>query len=169
VDDQKIMDKETRNTLRNAVTQCRRILEEAVGERLEGQYGIHASGKIEADAHMGHLSRQDADYRGQLLVHVGHIQAGGYTAKEAVAQLAREVAFTHLNRLVAYKMMERRGLIREAVSRGVKSQGFLFYLADHPGRGTVMVGRAAGDGLPPLFGMAGADVCRGDPAVIRPP
>jgi hypothetical protein len=132
LDDQKIMDKETRNTLRNAVTQCRRILEEAVGERLEGQYGIHASGKIEADAHMGHLSRQDADYRGQLLVHVGHIQAGGYTAKEAVAQLAREVAFTHLNRLVAYKMMERRGLIREAVSRGVKSQGFLFYLADHP-------------------------------------
>ena len=29
-------------------------------------------------------------------------------------------------------MMEVRGLIREAVSRGVKSQGFIFYLADHP-------------------------------------
>ena len=81
---------------------------------------------------MGHLSPEDADYRGQLLVHVGHIQAGGYTPKEAVAQLVREVAFTHLNRLVAYKMMERRGLIREAVSRGMKSPGFLFYLADHP-------------------------------------
>lgn len=126
------MEKETRNTLRNTVTQCRRILEEAVGERLEGQYGIHASGKVEAEAHMGHLSPEDADYRGQLSVHVGHIQAGGYTSKEAVAQLVREVAFTHLNRLVAYKMMERRGLIREAVSRGMKSPGFLFYLADHP-------------------------------------
>jgi hypothetical protein len=49
-----------------------------------------------------------------------------------VAQLVREVAFTQLNRLAAYKLMERRGLIREAVSRGLKSQGFLFYLADHP-------------------------------------
>jgi hypothetical protein len=29
-------------------------------------------------------------------------------------------------------MMESRGLIREAVSRGLKSQGFFFYLADHP-------------------------------------
>src|SRR6185436_18187483 len=32
----------------------------------------------------------------------------------------------------AYKMMESRGLIREAVSGGMKSQGFMFYLADHP-------------------------------------
>ena len=29
-------------------------------------------------------------------------------------------------------MMETRGLIREAVSRELRSQGFLFYLADHP-------------------------------------
>jgi hypothetical protein len=28
--------------------------------------------------------------------------------------------------------MEARGLIRESVSRSVKSQGFFFYLADHP-------------------------------------
>ena len=28
--------------------------------------------------------------------------------------------------------MEKRGLIREAVSRGMRSQGFQFYLADHP-------------------------------------
>ncbi len=28
--------------------------------------------------------------------------------------------------------MEVRGLIRPAVSKGIKSQGFIFYLADHP-------------------------------------
>src|SRR5436305_12453852 len=28
--------------------------------------------------------------------------------------------------------MGKRGLMSEAVSRGLKSQGFLFYLADHP-------------------------------------
>jgi hypothetical protein len=126
------MDKDTRNSLRITVTQCRRLLEEAIAARLEGEYGIHSTGHIEADVHLSHLSAQDQAYRSQLRVHLDHIIAGGYKAKEAIAQLVREVAFTHLNRLVAYKLMERRGLIREAVSRGVKSQGFLFYLADHP-------------------------------------
>ena len=47
-------------------------------------------------------------------------------------QLIREAAFTHLNRLCAYKMMAQRGLIEDAVSKVPKSRGFLFYLADHP-------------------------------------
>src|SRR5271157_4131537 len=57
---------------------------------------------------------------------------------EAMELLIREIAFTHLNRLCAYKMMEVRDVyvggqkFREAVSKGGKSQGFLFYLADHP-------------------------------------
>ena len=49
--------------------------------------------------------------------------------EDAVEQLVREVAFTHLNRFCAYKMMETRALIRKAVSDGLKSQRFLFYLA----------------------------------------
>lgn len=81
---------------------------------------------------MGHLSEQDREYRKQLLVHLQHIQAASFKQKEAVEQMVREVAFTHLNRFCAYKMMEYRGLIRKAVSDKLKSQGFLFYLADHP-------------------------------------
>lgn len=126
------MDKSLRNTLRNVVTQCRRLLEEAVAEVLEGQFGIYASGKIEAADRMGHLSADDREYREQLLVHLQHIQAAGFKTKDAVEQLVREVAFTHLNRFCAYKMMETRSLIRKAVSDGLKSQGFLFYLADYP-------------------------------------
>jgi hypothetical protein len=126
------MDKSLRNTLRNVVTQCRKLLEEAVAEVLEGQFGIYASGKIEAADRMGHLSADDREYREQLLVHLQHIQATGFKTKEAVEQLVREVAFTHLNRFCAYKMMETRSLIRKAVSDGLKSQGFLFYLADYP-------------------------------------
>ena len=53
-------------------------------------------------------------------------------AKDAIARLIRETLYTHLNRLCAYKMLERRGLIREAVGRSINSQGFMFYLADHP-------------------------------------
>ena len=125
------MDKSLRNTLRNVVTQCRRLLEEAVAELLEGQFGIYITGKVEPVDRMKHLSADDLEYREQLLIHLQHIQAAGFKTKDAIEQLVREVAFTHLNRFCAYKMMETRGLIRKAVSDGLKSQGFLFYLADN--------------------------------------
>lgn len=125
------MDKALRNTLRLVVTQSRKILEEAIGEQLQGRYGIHASGQVEHVAAMSHLSEEERQHREQLLVHLEHIQSSGFKPKDAVAQLVREIAFTHLNRLCAYKMMETRHLIRESVSRGVKSNGFKFYLADH--------------------------------------
>ena len=130
------MDQNTRNTLRNVVTQCRRLLEESVAQVLQGQFGVYAAGKkdevqIELEARMSHLSEEDRAYRQDLLDHYEHIKALGYKAKDALAQLIREVAFTHLNRFCAYRMMESRGLIRESVSKGLKSQGFLFYLADH--------------------------------------
>lgn len=127
------MDKAIRNTLRSTVTQCRRLLETSIVEKnLEGEYGIYTDGKPPDDAsQMEHLSDEERDYREQVLVHLGHIRAAGFTPADAVGQLVREVAFTHLNRLCAYKLMETRKLIREAVSRGIKSNGFLFYLADH--------------------------------------
>lgn len=118
------MDKSLRNQLRNTVTAARKLLEGAISERLEGQFGIFPSGKVEDIAQLGHLSAEDQGYRQQLVIHLEHIRAGGLKPKDAAEQLIREVAFTHLNRLCAYKLMEARGLIRESVSRGVKSQGF---------------------------------------------
>lgn len=126
------MDKETRNKLRNVVTQCRKLLEESVSQVLQGRFGIHADGKVEDAAGLKHLSDEEQHYREQAIVHLRHIAASGMKPKDAVAQLIREVAFTHLNRLAAFKLMESRKLIREAVSRGPKSNGYKFYLADHP-------------------------------------
>lgn len=126
------MDKDTRNTLRNVVTRCRQLLEEAVAQVLEGQYGVYASGRVEDAAKMDHLMPDELDIRGRIVAHLEHIQSGGFKPADAADQLIREIAFTHLNRLAAYKMMEPRGLIREAVSRGLDSQGFKFYLAYHP-------------------------------------
>jgi hypothetical protein len=136
------MDQAIRNTLRNVVTQCRKLLEEAVSQVLQGQFGIHASGKkdevhVEDEARMKNLSEEDRGYRQDILAHLEHIEALGYKPQDALAQLVREIAFTHLNRLCAYKMMEAREVwiggqrFREAVSRGLNSQGFQFYLADH--------------------------------------
>jgi Eco57I restriction-modification methylase len=126
------MDKATRNTLRITVTQCRRILEDAVAELLEGQFGIHRDGMVEPAARMTHLSDADRAYREQVARYLEHLRARSAQPSGAAEQLIREVAFTHLNRLCAYKMLEKRGLIRQTVSRGLDSNGFKFYLADHP-------------------------------------
>ena len=134
------MDKGTRNTLRNAVTKCRKLLEEAIAEVLEGRFGIHRKGSVEATNSMSNLSAEVQEFREQLLVHLEHIKAGGFEVKDAIEQLVREIAFTQLNRLCAYKMMEKQGLIRETVSRGLNSNGFKFYLADHPDDGRLWQG-----------------------------
>lgn len=131
------MDQAVRKRLRGVVTQCRKLLEDSTAQALQGRFGIYAARKkgevhIEDEARMAHLTEEDRACRQDLLDHLEHIQAIGYKPSEALEQLVREISFTHLNRLCAYKMMESRGLIREAVSRGLKSQGFFFYLADHP-------------------------------------
>jgi hypothetical protein len=136
------MDQEIRNKLRNVVTQCRRLLEEAITQELEGKYSIFAKkDQVTADpnAEMKNLtSQEDREARKDILDHFEHIKARGFKPKDALDQLIREIAFTHLNRLCAYKMMEAREVyvggqkFREAVSRGVNSNGVKFYLAEHP-------------------------------------
>ncbi len=136
------LDKALRNTLRNAVTLCRRLLEEAVGDVLEGRLGIQRDGRVEDASRMGHLSEPEMEYREEVISHLRHIEAGGFRPADAVAQLIREVAYTHLNRLCAYKVLEKRELVRQVVSqgidsneivgRGLDSNGFKFYLVDHP-------------------------------------
>jgi hypothetical protein len=137
------MDQGLRNKLRNVVTQCRKLLEEAVSYELQGRFGLHTSPKkdeviIESEEQMTNLSDEERTYRKELIDHYEHIRAFGSKPKDALAQLIREIAFTHLNRLCAYKMMEARDVyiggqkFREAVSRGVNSNGVKFYLADHP-------------------------------------
>jgi hypothetical protein len=132
------MNQEIRNKLRNVVTQCRTLLEKDTRDSLEGRFRIYENrGEVVADpyAPMTHLEDPaERQARTEILDHFGHIQARGFKPKEALDQLVREIAFTHLNRLCAYKMMEAREVyiggqkFREAVSRGIKSNGFLHYL-----------------------------------------
>jgi len=134
------MDQDIRNKLRNVVTQCRKLLEDSISQELEGKYGIFARKyQVTADsnAKMTHLSEEEQAARKDILDHFAHIKARGFGATDALDQLIREIAFTHLNRLCAYKMMEAREVyvggqkFREAVSRGVNSNGVKFYLAEH--------------------------------------
>lgn len=126
------MDQALRNALRNTVSRCRVLLEEAVGKTLEGHFGVRRDGEVEDAARLTHLSPEELQRRGRVVSHLRHIESGGHGPAEAVTRLVREVSYTHLNRLCAYKMLERRGLIRESVGRGTSSNGFMFYLAGHP-------------------------------------
>jgi hypothetical protein len=120
------MEKELRNELRNAVTKCRKLLEGAIEQLLQGQYGIHVSGQVEDANSLIHLSSEEREYREQSVIHLEHIIASEVKPKDAVQQLVREVAFTHLNRLCAFKLVEERELLeiggrnRRAVSHGIK-------------------------------------------------
>ena len=136
------MDQAIRNKLRGVVTQCRKLLEDSVSQELQGKFGIYAEKKdavqVDDDARMSHLNQEERASRKDILDHFDHIKARGFKRKEALDQLIREIAYTHLNRLCAYKMMEARQVyiadqrFREAVNRGVNSNAVKFYLADHP-------------------------------------
>jgi hypothetical protein len=137
------MDQAIRNKLRSVVTLCRRLLEESIAQQLQGKFDIYATGKkdvVKADdkVPLGHLNDEERLARQDILAHFKHVDSLVHKPKESLEQLIREIAYTHLNRLCAYKMMEVRDVyvggqrFREAVSKGPKSQGFLFYLADHP-------------------------------------
>jgi hypothetical protein len=119
------MDQAIRNKLRNVVTQCRKLLEDAISQELEGKYAIFAKkDQVTADpnAKMAHLTKEEQAARKDILDHFAHIKARVVKPKEALDQLVREIAFTHLNRLCAYKMMEAREVyvgghkFREAVT-----------------------------------------------------
>jgi Eco57I restriction-modification methylase len=135
------MDQELRNRLRNVVTQCRKLLEDSISQELEGKYAVFAKkDQVTADpnAPMTHLSDEEQSARKDILDNFNHIKARGFKPKDALDQLIREIAFTHLNRFCAYKMMEAREVyigeykFRDAVGKGVNSKGVMFYLADHP-------------------------------------
>ncbi len=130
------MERELRNSLRTVVTACRKLIEDSLRLTLEGKFGIRPDGRLTDEVRLTHLSADELEFRRDLVTALQHIQdtllGGGAIGAAAVEQLTREIGFTHLNRLCAYKMMAQRRLIRDAVGRGLNSPGFIFYLAEHP-------------------------------------
>jgi hypothetical protein len=122
-----------RGAIHKFALQGQEILTGEARDLLEGVYGVHENGDIEPLDDLPALTNPEAGQTFRLLRETltDEIQAG-LAPDEAVSKLVKELAFTHLNRLVAFKMFETSKLIREAVGRGPDSNGFKFYLADHP-------------------------------------
>ena len=126
------MNKETRNSIKKMVQTVRGILMQEAREQLEGVYGLHANGTFENIKSLPELKdTHKAETRQQLEYFLSEEAKTDLKDKNAVDKLIKEIAFTHLNRFVAFKMMEARKIIRETVSRGADSNAFKFYLVDH--------------------------------------
>ena len=127
------MNKETRSSIKKMVQTIRGILMQEAREQLEGIYGLHGNGTFEDIKSLPELKDADkAETRRQLEYFLNEEKKTDLKCKDAVDKLVKEIAFTHLNRFVAFKMMEARKIIRETVSRDKDSNAFKFYLVDHP-------------------------------------
>jgi hypothetical protein len=126
------MDQDTRNKLQRATQQVRRILEEEFAEQLEGTFDVLPNGKILPEPGK-HLDARQRLTRRKLVDAIEHIKARGKTPQEAVEEYTREAAFTFLNRFVALRMLEARGLLQECVSKGDASSGFKEFSGLAPG------------------------------------
>jgi len=126
------MDAKTTAALREFTLNARALLEREVGDQLEGIYGWLPGGTLAPAEKYPALQEIDSARiaRRGIERFVAENLDAGTMAAEARGELLREAAFTWLNRLVAFKMMEARKLVRQTVTRGVQSSGFLLWLTE---------------------------------------
>jgi hypothetical protein len=135
------MDKSTRNAIERATQQARKLLDDDFSSQLEGTFDVLRSGVI---APIGgvHLSARQQFQRGKIVATIDHKRASGMAGLEAVADYVRDAAFTTLNRFIALKMLEARGLVQECITKGEQSAGFREFCGMAPG--LALIADAAG-------------------------
>jgi SAM-dependent methyltransferase len=126
------MELELRNALRRNVNALRDVLERSALEQLESTYGVLRDGRILALEQVpplqasAELRRRREEIEAAVL-HERQNMRGKARDAAAVEKFVRESAFTLLNRLAALKLMERRGLVPECVSKGPESEGYRLF------------------------------------------
>jgi hypothetical protein len=121
-------DKPTRNRLASFVSEARNLIANEFTQQFQSIYGISDKGEVTALEQLGHLDDAGLSIatllreRIEYLVRTHPGEKDG--AKAAVDRLAREQAFTILNRLAALRMAEKRDLIVESVGKDYQAKGF---------------------------------------------
>jgi hypothetical protein len=125
-------DRDTRNKLARMVGDARRRLVADVTDSLR-RLGLQDDGALVPLSALPGLSDADkaaSEVLRDLLTHFAAQEAGASEvarAQAAHARLVREIGFTMLNRLVALRMAEERGLIIESVRNGLSAAGFQLF------------------------------------------
>jgi hypothetical protein len=100
----------------------RALLEQDISEQLEGIYQWMPNGDCEIAKTLSLPTDDTAtefieNTHRRILQWIANETEAGLNAKEARKKLIDEATFTWLNRLVAFKMMEERGLLGETISK----------------------------------------------------
>lgn len=121
-----------RKLIHDLALDARELLTREARELLEGVYGLTGDGRLARAEKLPQVQDdpETAETYRRLAQFLDDEERAGLPRPEAVDKLVKEIAFTHLNRLVAFKMMEARKLIRGTVERGIESNAFKFYLAE---------------------------------------
>ncbi len=123
------MDAKLRSRLHDMTLNARKLLVNETENQLEGVYGFRSDGSLEDIANLPALSAPyELDTRTMLEQALSDEHRHGMTAADFFSHLTREVAFTWLNRLAAFTLMEYRELIRPSISQGAESDGVIRWL-----------------------------------------
>jgi len=126
------MDRPTRNAIERATQRARQVLEQDFAAQLEGTYDILRTG-FGATPGGKSLEGKRAPRYGAIFAAIERKQASGMLPAEAVADYLRDASFTALNRLVALKMLEDRGLVQQCITKGEESSGYAEFVGMAPG------------------------------------
>jgi hypothetical protein len=123
-------DDSTRARLREFVSDARTLLTAECTRQLRYEYGMDpATGEVDELSRLPVLDDTRWEtarlLRDTLAHYLATSPSGG--RPEALQRIVREQAFTVLNRLVALRMMEARGLLLESIARGYQARGFQLY------------------------------------------
>ena len=121
-------DQPTRNRLARFVGEARRLIADEFTQQFQSLYGIGVDGTLTPPEQLGHLDETQRVLAARLRERVDYLirthPDEPKPAAAAVERLAREQAFTVLNRLAAVRMAEKRDIIVESVGRGYQARGF---------------------------------------------
>ena len=121
--------------LRTFTLWARGLLTKEAGELFQQVYRLDVHTGARLPIPHGHLLENSAEAR-TIRERIEKLLAdevdAGVKREEAVAKLIKETAFTHLNRLVAFKLMEGGGLIRSPLARRHEANGFKMWLGARP-------------------------------------
>jgi hypothetical protein len=123
-------DQPTRNRLQRFVSEARQLLAAEFTRQLQHEHGLDpATGEVTPLDRLPPLDAGRLQTARVLRDTLGHYLAASPSggAREVLARIVREQAFTVLNRLCALRMAEARGLVLESVAKGYQSKGFQLY------------------------------------------
>ncbi|MEI7608656.1 MAG: hypothetical protein WCJ64_14865 [Rhodospirillaceae bacterium] len=122
-----------RGKLQTFVGDARDLLAEEFAWQLQQTYGMDpVSGSVSGLDKLSHLDDQTLETARVLRDILEHYLGGAANPsteerRHALERIAREQAFTVLNRLAALRLMEARGILLESIAKGYQSKAFQLY------------------------------------------